>query len=183
MQCHNHLCRCSHCTAIIILCSKMAYMKEFKMVEWKGIHNDIFARVRLTRETASKYVNSKYISTLTNNTSNTSWFLWTYRVSYSTIPYHIQTRPKCRNLGKGWGWMYMMHRSSCCSNSRVIAFFNNFCPPPNGWLAGVQEPAWMGGRCQNELYWKLHGIVAPLFFNSPLLSALKWPAREGGGQV
>ena len=182
MQCYNHLCRCSDCTAIIILCSKMAW-KNLKW--WSGGRASIMTFLQVSSWPERLMPQKMWILNifqLSQTTSPKPADPHVYSRVYSTTPYHIQTRPNCRNR-KGRGWMYMTHKSSCCSNSRVIAFFNNFCPPTNGWLAGVQEPAWMGGRCQNELDWKLHGIVAPLFFNSPLLSALKWPAREGGGQV
>ena len=44
--------------------------------------------------------------------------------------------------------MCMTDKISCCSNSRVIAFFNNFCLPPNGCLApavqeGKNQPEWV----------------------------------------
>ena len=84
------------------------------------------------------------------------------------------------------GWMYMTHKSSCCSNSRVIAFFNNFCLPQNGCLAPAEES-------KNKSEWVAlvrisqigsHGHYSRVFqvtisFTS---SALKWPVREEEGR-
>ena len=67
-------------------------MKEFKVVEWKGIHNDIFAVVKLTRETVSKELDSKYISTLT--TSPNQWIQKNIPciIPYHSIPYSVQAK-------------------------------------------------------------------------------------------
>ena len=43
-------------------------------------------------------------------------------------------------MGDGWCSVYMTVKSSCYSNSRVIAFFNYFFPPPK-WLPGGGQEA------------------------------------------
>ena len=113
--------------------------------------------------------------------------------TYCTVPYHIHTRQKLRRmsllLGGGWGWTYMTHKISCCSNSRVIAFFNNFCPAPNGGPTPAEEgknsPQWVALVRMSQIGSSMD--TAPTwFFKSPLLSQTllsnDWES-EGRGQV